>query len=206
MHPQSLMPKKLIDIYFWFEHSTKRKNELRSFCDFCDQQYRKVIKHVSTRWLSLEIAIERCLKQYPSLKSYFLSNNEPQARFNRLHVAFEDPMTELHLLFFQSVLPIFTNANKFLQREEPLIYLLRSHLMSLFKKLLSKFVEPRTIAAAGDDVHLVDFESNQLGNEKLVIGFSYYATYSKIGIQCLLISEKFFQNHCKIFAEMVSFF
>lgn len=50
----------LIDVYFWFEHSTKRKNELRSFCDFCDQQYRRVIKHVSTRWLSLEIAIERC--------------------------------------------------------------------------------------------------------------------------------------------------
>ena len=163
----------LIDLYFWFEHSTKRKNELRSFCDFCDQQYRSVIKHVSTRWLSLEIAIERCLKQFPSLKSYFLSNSESQARFNRLHVAFDDPMTELHLLFFQSVLPIFMNANKFLQREEPLIYLLRPHLMSLFKKLLSKFVEPRIIAAAGSDrVHLVDFESNQLGDDKLVIGFT----------------------------------
>lgn len=110
---------------------------------------------------------------FPSLKSYFLSNNESQARFNRLHIAFEDPLTELHLLFMQSVLPVFTNANKFLQREEPLIYLLRPHLMSLFKKLLGKFVEPRIIAAAGNDnVHLVDFEANQLGNEKLVIGFT----------------------------------
>ena len=27
----------------------------------------------STRWLSLEIAIERSLKQYPSLRSYLLS-------------------------------------------------------------------------------------------------------------------------------------
>ena len=41
---------------------------LRSYCEFCDQQYRSVIKHVSTRWLSLEIAIERSLKQYPSLR------------------------------------------------------------------------------------------------------------------------------------------
>lgn len=163
----------LIDLYFWFEHSTKRKNELRSFCEFCDQEYRKIIKHVSTRWLSLEIAIERCLKQYPSLKSYFLSNSEPQARFHRLHKAFENPMTEIHLLFMQSVLPIFTNANRFLQREEPLIHLLRPSLMSLFRKLLSKFVEPRAIAASGSNyVHLVDFQSNQLGNEKLVIGFT----------------------------------
>ena len=72
-----------------------------------------------------------------------------------------------------STLPIFTNANKFLQREEPMIYLLRPHLLSLFKKLLSKFVEPRIIAAAvGKDIHLVDFKSNQLENEKLVIGFT----------------------------------
>ena len=112
----------LIDLYFWFEHSSKRKNELRSFCEFCDQDYRNIIKYVSTRWLSLEIAIERCLKQFPSLKSYFLSNSENQARFTRLCTAFGDPMTEVHLLFFQSILSIFTRANKFLQREEPLIH------------------------------------------------------------------------------------
>lgn len=82
-------------------------------------------------------------------------------------------MTELHLLFMQSVSPIFTNANKFLQREEPLIHLLRPHLMSLFKKLLCKFVKPRIITAAGNDVHLADFHGpNQLENERIVIGFT----------------------------------
>ena len=34
-----------IDLYYWFEKSTKRKNSLRSYCEFCDQQYRSVIKH-----------------------------------------------------------------------------------------------------------------------------------------------------------------
>ena len=63
-------------------------------------------------------------------------------------------MTELHLLFLHSVMPIFTNANKFLQREEPLIHLLRPHLISLFKKLLSKFVDPRVIAATADKLIL----------------------------------------------------
>ena len=66
-------------------------------------------------------------------------------------------MTEIHLLFMQSTLRIFTIANNFLQRGEQMIYLLRPHLLSLFKKLLSKFVEPRIIAAAvGKDIHLVD--------------------------------------------------
>jgi len=41
----------LVDIYFWFVHSTKRKCELAEYADFCDQGYCKIIKHVSTGWL-----------------------------------------------------------------------------------------------------------------------------------------------------------
>ena len=46
----------VIDLFYWFDKSTKRKNGLQSYCTFCDQEYHKVMKHVSTRWLSLEIA------------------------------------------------------------------------------------------------------------------------------------------------------
>ena len=60
-----------IDSYY--EGSTKRKNGLKSYCIFCDQEYKSIIKHVSTRWLSLENAVERMLKLYPSLVSYFKS-------------------------------------------------------------------------------------------------------------------------------------
>ena len=69
-----------IDLYYWFDKSTKRKNGLRSYCIFCDQAYRAIIKHVTTWWLSLETAVERILKQFPSLTSYFKSENESQSR------------------------------------------------------------------------------------------------------------------------------
>lgn len=52
-----------IDLYYWFDKSTKWKNILRSYCDFCDQEYRAIVKNVTTRWLSLEAAVERSLKQ-----------------------------------------------------------------------------------------------------------------------------------------------
>ena len=39
-----------IDLYYWFKKSTKRKNDLHSYSEFCDQEYRSVIKHVSTLW------------------------------------------------------------------------------------------------------------------------------------------------------------
>jgi hypothetical protein len=49
---------------------------LQSYCEFYDQEYRSIIKHISTRWLSLELAIERSLRQFISLRSYFLSEDD----------------------------------------------------------------------------------------------------------------------------------
>ena len=61
----------LIDNFYYFDKSTKRKSGLVEYCTFCDIQYRKLLKHINVRWLSLELAIDRTLKQYPGLKSYF---------------------------------------------------------------------------------------------------------------------------------------
>lgn len=63
----------VIDLFYWFDKSTKRKANLQSYCVFCDTSYREIIKHVSTRWLSLEKAIDRVLQQYEALSSYFIS-------------------------------------------------------------------------------------------------------------------------------------
>ena len=48
--------------------------------------------------------MERILKQYESL-----SEDEAQPRFKWLHDLFEDLITEVYLLFFQSILPYFTH-------------------------------------------------------------------------------------------------
>lgn len=99
-----------------------------------------MIKHISIHWLSLELAIDRTLKQLPSLTSYFQSNDFSQARFDRLKKAVENPMAEVYLLFLHSVLPTFTHTSQFLQKEEPLIHLLKLYLIGLLKKMLGKYV------------------------------------------------------------------
>ena len=66
----------MVDNFFYFDKSTKRKNGLSEYCTFCDTEYRHILKHVSTRWLSLEVAIERTLKQFAGLRSYFLSESK----------------------------------------------------------------------------------------------------------------------------------
>ena len=85
----------LIDLFFHFDYSSKRKNLLLEFCAFCDQDFYKILKFHSTRWLGLSTCIEKTLKMYPSLKSYFSSQNlkikdgeRTVSRLNRLIGAF----------------------------------------------------------------------------------------------------------------------
>lgn len=66
----------MMDTYYYFDQSTKRKNSLADYSVFCNVEIRKLLKHVSVRWLSLETTISRVLQQYPALRSYFISEGK----------------------------------------------------------------------------------------------------------------------------------
>lgn len=173
----------LVDLFYWFDKSTKRKNELSSFCEFCNIQYRQVVKHVSTRWLSLEYAVDRTLLQYSGLRSYFLSCDETQARFERLRKHFDQSITEVYLMFYQSVIPAFTSINLFLQRESPCIHLVHDKLESFIRNILGKFVKVSVLQHL-DNENLItcDFssEENQLNNSQIFIGFTTRLTLNQL--------------------------
>ncbi|MGH0136406.1 UNVERIFIED_CONTAM: hypothetical protein FKN15_061053 [Acipenser sinensis] len=170
----------VVDIGYWFKASTKRKCRLDEFCVFCDTEYMAVIDHVSTRWLSLETAVIHILRLYRALVSYFKSNIEKQARFKRLRKHFEDPMTEVHLLFYQATLPVFTEFNLLFQRQEPSVYLLHGQMRSYVKKLMSKFVT--TTAIKNADVCEVEYKDkqNQVADHKLNVGWTTRTTLNRL--------------------------
>ena len=70
--------------------------QLELFCQFGDQGYKRIIKYISTRWFSLETAVGRALRLLPLLTSYFLSEEDKSARFERLREHFENPMLEAY--------------------------------------------------------------------------------------------------------------
>ena len=111
----------LVDIFYWFDKISEGKLELEEFCSLCDQEYRKNIKHVSTRWLSLETVVTQTLRLYQPLRSYFLSQEVRPNQLERLEALLADPMAEVVLFFYQYALQRFNNINKYLQREEALI-------------------------------------------------------------------------------------
>ena len=81
----------------------------------------------------------------------------------------KDPMTEIYLLFHQSVLPMFTHFNLLLQREEPCIYLLHDEMNGFLKKLCGKFLSLEEIRNISQ-LQLLNI-SNQVADDKLFIGF-----------------------------------
>ena len=92
------------DAYHWFDKSSKRKNTLEEFfCKFMKHYYQKIIKYISTLWLSFESAVTRILKLYPSLlQSYFLSvDKKGNQRIERLFGKFSYAKTEVYMYFYQ---------------------------------------------------------------------------------------------------------
>ena len=75
--------------------------QLELFCQFRDQEYKRIIKYISARWFSPEAAVDRALRLLTSLTSYFLSQEDKSPRFERLREHFENPMLEAYLLFYQ---------------------------------------------------------------------------------------------------------
>ncbi|MGH0154834.1 UNVERIFIED_CONTAM: hypothetical protein FKN15_046591 [Acipenser sinensis] len=105
---------------------------------------------------------------------------EKQARFKRLRKHFEDPMTEVHLLFYQATLPVFTEFNLLFQRQEPSVYLLHGQMRSYVKKLMSKFVT--TTAIKNADVCEVEYKDkqNQVADHKLNVGWTTRTTLNRL--------------------------
>ena len=118
---------------------------------------------MSTRWLSLEVAVGRALKIYPALKFYFLSEQDTSPRFVRLQNHFNDAMVEIYLLFYQSVLQVFIKFNLFFQRDDPLIARLHGSIQQFLRNLGCKFL---TVAAlANSEPKEIEFENPRYQKE-----------------------------------------
>ena len=101
----------LIDNFYYFDKSTKRKSGLVKYCTFYD-----ILKR-----------------------------------------AYTQPLTEVYLLLYQSVLQLFVKFNKFLQSEDPIIPVIWDQASSYVKKLVGKFVMVESIKKAGSDITSVDY-------------------------------------------------
>ena len=53
-----------VDIYYHFHNSVKSIASLKDYAEFCDVEFKSILKHCETRWLSLTRSIKRCGSLY----------------------------------------------------------------------------------------------------------------------------------------------
>ena len=100
-------------------------------------------------------------------------------RFQRLRALFSKSMTEIHLLFYQSVLQLFIRFNMFLQRGDPLIPVLYDQMVSLLTKLAGKFLPVAAIREAEGDFYTIkyrEYEDQLQGLKPYLRSRIYYHT------------------------------
>lgn len=83
----------LVDIFFYLEKSSKRKDRLKEFQRMHDVEVRKMIKHSPTRWLSLGKCLKRLLDQWKPLLSYFLSETKKSNKQSLFLESYHIPKT-----------------------------------------------------------------------------------------------------------------
>ncbi|CAL9686817.1 unnamed protein product [Knipowitschia caucasica] len=114
----------VLKVYSFFSNSAKRRESLKEFCEFCDVEFHEILRHVVTRWLSLNPAITRLLQNWVPLKSYLISIGEGcpkrlkelmRLTENAAGVEEEPDIVEVYLLFCNNVLSLFEEVVKKLE-------------------------------------------------------------------------------------------
>ncbi|XP_060588036.1 uncharacterized protein LOC132743524 [Ruditapes philippinarum] len=195
----------LVDVFFHFHHSSKRKEEYKDFQMFTDTEPAKIIKHCSTRWLSLQKCVSRLLQQWPALKSYFSSHNDCEttgSRVQRCYQRLNDPMFELTYHFLTFIMEPMNDFNTAFQANESKIGFLHVEMMRLLRKFMGKFVLTKVITAS--KITEVDFRnpSNQHQDDDLAVGMGTRSYLHDNPDICPVVLNKFFRSVRDFYTEV----
>ena len=134
----------VLKVYGHFSVSAKRRESLKEFCEFCDVEFQEILRHVTTRWLSLNPAIHRLMQTWTALKSYFISlGDECPKQLQALLKLSEDSneedgdIVEVYLLFCNNILSLFEEVVKKLESDATTCVELYS-IMDSFKQKLTQ--------------------------------------------------------------------
>lgn len=134
----------VLKVYGFFSTSAKRRESLKEFCRFCDVEFQEILRHVTTRWLSLNPAITRLMQTWIALKSFFISLGEecPQQLQALLKLSEDSTeedgdIVEVYLLLCNNILSLFKEVVKKLESDETTCVELYS-IMDNFKQKLTQ--------------------------------------------------------------------
>lgn len=110
------------------------------------------IKHVPSRWLTIQPAAERLIEQWPAVLEYFLKfipNNcksiSKTPKYKLIRDILKKPSIKVETYFVIYSAKMFTRFTGTFQKDEPLIHLLYGELKNLTEQLAVKFLKKETV-------------------------------------------------------------
>jgi hypothetical protein len=170
----SAVGDRLIDIFYYLEHSAKRQTELSEVKVDHGVKDLAVLKYCPTRWLSLHACMKRLLELWGPLKAYFeyeCSRNNGSSSACERQVRCRDFLkshTGMAVCFFLDyVLEAFIKANLALQHDKPMVHKSRRIMVDLYKNILLKFIKPSSFAAHPNVMEIIcDSEMPSQGQQR----------------------------------------
>lgn len=142
----------LIDIFYHFRHSSKRCQEFADvLADFEGIAPVRVIKHCTTRWLSLERALNCLILLWPALHAYFDRESETgNERVRNVADKLRSLETKFYALFALFALKPLNSFNLVFQTMSTKIGTLQADVLHLLQISLTNFIKPEVLHAASD--------------------------------------------------------
>ncbi|XP_047201966.1 uncharacterized protein LOC124855884 [Girardinichthys multiradiatus] len=137
----------VLKVYSFFSTSAKRRESLKNVSEFCEVEFHEILRHVVTRWLSLNPAITRLLQNWVPLKSYLISIGEDCPRHLKAllrltedadGVEQEADIVEVYLLFCNNVMSLFEEKVKMLEKNVTTSVDLYSIMDSFLRRLIQR--------------------------------------------------------------------
>ncbi|CAG9763639.1 unnamed protein product [Ceutorhynchus assimilis] len=173
-------------VYSHFSSHAKRVKELKEIFEFVDLEYKSVLENVPTRWLSLYPAVERLIRVFPALESYFISLGEElsvalKQYFQNKSEGNKTTITECYLSFFHnSYLENILRSCTKLETKTILCF----EVLRILEDLRSK-LEQRLLDAI-------------FSLEKTYTSDDLTETVTSIGLDSSLDMDKLYEEYCEI--------
>ena len=126
-----------IELFYYFKSSAVRREDYEKAQSHEGIKKHIFIRHVPSRWLTLNDVIERLDEQLLALKYYFLISkfvSETNERIMKMYLLLNDKMLQVEIEFFKSIMAVFTRVTRLFQTVYPLIYNLYDELILLLNE------------------------------------------------------------------------
>ena len=127
----------IVDVFYYFQKSSTRKHRLAQFQELHDVEQEKMLKHICTRWLS----IDSLLKNWDAPKAFFKEEHKAATLERVNHVFLKSPTNRLYCIFLHYSNQLFNEVLLSLQSSEPKVHLLRGSLDKLLLDIFVRFVK-----------------------------------------------------------------